>query len=365
MGLKEEIKRQCRVDGDFRLQFMDVEFGNEFTNLVSMSDIQDKSTIKVIFNPALPTPDGTLTLPYSADATSHPLDDSSPISCASYSYDTDILSSESTSSRSTAWPIVFPMPRFAYDTQLQLDRANAAFKSTGALLYPDPKLKSAILDGLAEAIVQYKVYLSDREFEEVAEALVTSHPCLKEPGSVTGYGGWKMSLKYKLANYRTKLRRLGCPEVAVNALKHKPETNCSPAYSVKKPRKAEVNYCPNYPAGETAETLEELRVMLLSEIKKKNNQQKLAEMMDRSFALRRQEVVCEAPMIADFKMRWPALFQPREVSAEFKRITTIHLESTFFSALDGLSGNLMRAFAKKGGVQGRNIKTIMEPITQV
>lgn len=67
-------------------------------------------------------------------------------------------------------------------------------KKTGALLNPDTKLKSAILDGLAETIIKYKVYLSDREFDEVAEALVTTHPCLKEPGSVTGYGGWKTSL---------------------------------------------------------------------------------------------------------------------------------------------------------------------------
>lgn len=177
----------------------------------------------------------------------------------------------------SAWPIGFPIPRFAYDTQLQLDRANAAFKETGALLNPDTKLKSAILDGLAETIVKYKVYLSDREFDAVAEALVTTHPCLKEPGSVTGYGGWKTCLKYKLANYRTKLRRLGCPEVTVNALTHKPESKCSPAY-------------------------------------KRHNEHKLAAMMDKTFTLRRQEVVAEAPMIADFKMRWPALFNVREVS---------------------------------------------------
>ncbi|XP_013886534.1 uncharacterized protein LOC106534417 [Austrofundulus limnaeus] len=366
MELNQEIKRQCGVDGDFRLQFMDFEFGNEFTNLVSMSDIQDRSSIKVVFDSVTPAqPGGTLAPPYSAPATARPLDDSSSNSSGT-SFDTDILSSpESTSSRSTAWPIVFPMPRFAYDTQLQLDRANAAFKDTGALLNPDTKLKSAILEGLAETIVQYKVYLSDREFDEVAEALVTNHPCLKEPGSVTGYGGWKTSLKYKLANYRTKLRQLGCPEVTVNALKHKPESKCSPAYGVKKPKKAEVNYCPNYPAGETAETLEELRVMLLSEVKKRNNEQKLAEMMDKTFALRRQEVVKEAPMIADFKTRWPALFHVRQVSAEFRRITTIHLESTFFSGLDVHSGNLMKAYAKKGGVQGRKIKAIMVPITQI
>lgn len=98
------------------------------------------------------------------------------------------------------------MPRFSYDTELQLDRANATFKTDGTLLSPENKLKSAILDGLAEKIIEYKVYLSDSEFEEVAKALVSSHPCLKEPGSFTGYGGWKMSLIYKLANYRTKLR---------------------------------------------------------------------------------------------------------------------------------------------------------------
>ena len=155
---------------------MDADFGNVFTNLDSTSDIQDKSSIKVIYNSVTPAQlGGSPPRPYSAAATSRPLDDSSSLSSAGRSFDTDILSSpESTSSRSTAWPIVFPMPRFAYDTQLQLDRANAAFKETGALLNPDTKLKSAILDGLAEVIVQYKVYLTDIEFDELAEALVTS-----------------------------------------------------------------------------------------------------------------------------------------------------------------------------------------------
>ncbi|XP_014184641.1 uncharacterized protein LOC106632349 [Haplochromis burtoni] len=241
--LVQQIKGQCGVNGDFRLHFMDAEFGNEFTNLESMSDIQDKSTIEVIFSSVAPVEPGEVLLPlYSSAATSRTLDDSSSLSSPGNSFDTDILSSpESTSSRATAWPNVFPIPQFSYNTQLQLARANAAFKETGALLNPDHKIKS------------------DREFDEVAEALVTTYPCLKEPGSVTGYGGWKISLKYKLANYRTKLRQLGCPEVTVNSVKHKPNGKCTPAYGVKKPKKAEVNYCPTYPAGETAETLEEIR----------------------------------------------------------------------------------------------------------
>lgn len=100
----------------------------------------------------------------------------------------------------------------------------------------------------------------------------------------------------------------------VYALTSKPESKCSPAHDVKKPKKAEVNYCPTYPAGETAETLEKIRVAMLSEVNKRHNVQKLAAMMDKTFALRRQEVVAEAPMIAEFKTRWPALFNVHEVS---------------------------------------------------
>lgn len=76
-----------------------------------------------------------------------------------------------------------------------------------------------------------------------------------------------------------------------------------------------MNYCPAYPTGETAETLEKTRVALLSEVQKSNNDDKVAKMMNHTFALRREEVVREAPMIADFKTRWPALFHLREVSA--------------------------------------------------
>lgn len=86
----------------------------------------------------------------------------------------------------------------------------------------------------------------------------------------------------------------------MNALKNKPDGKCSPAYGVKKPKKAEVNYCPAYPTGETAGTLEKTRVVLLSEVQKRNDDDKVTKMM--------------VTMIADFKTRWPALFHVREVN---------------------------------------------------
>ncbi|KAI9536427.1 hypothetical protein NQZ68_033686 [Dissostichus eleginoides] len=39
---------------------------------------------------------------------------------------------------------------------------------------------------------------------------------LKEPGSFSGYYGWQQSIKYKMANYRTKLRGYGVPEAPSN-----------------------------------------------------------------------------------------------------------------------------------------------------
>lgn len=313
--LTECIRKECGIEGSFRLQYMDTDFDNEFTNLDSISDVLDKGTLRVIFNSETPRlPDGSPPPFYSAAAAVRSLDDSSSFVSGS-SFDTNILSSsESTSSRSSSWPLVFNIPKFSYETELQLEKANTAFRETGALLNPDVKLKSAIMDGLMETIVKYKVYLSDAEFNEVAEALITAHPCLKEPGSASGFGCWKTSLKYKLGNYRSKLRRLGCPEVTVNSLKQKPDDRRSPAYGVKKPKKAEVNYCPPYPAGESADSLEQMRVKLLSEVKIRNNEDKVAAMMDKTFAVRRLEVVQDAPMVADFKARWPGLFNVREVS---------------------------------------------------
>ncbi len=197
--------------------------------------------------------------------------------------------------------------------KLSWNKAIQNTKKKGSLLNPDPKLKSDILDGLAKEIIKFKVYLSDAEFNEVAEALIKRHPCLKEQGSLTGCSGWKRSLKYKMSNYRTKLRNLGCSELTVNSMKHKPMGVSNPAFGVKKPRKAEVNFCPSFLPGETPDSMEQIRVSLLSEAKKKNNEQTVRRLMDLSFALRRQEVVKESPLIADFMSRWPALFQEKEV----------------------------------------------------
>lgn len=239
-------------------------------------------------------------------------------SVSSGSVDTDILSSPdsdaSTSSASgTSWPSTFICPQFGFDAEIKLERGNAAFRESGKLLVPDLKLKSNILEGLIQEIVKYKRYVTNREFNMVGEALLSKHPCLRERGSTSGYAGWKESLKNKLAIYHTYLVKMGCLEVLVNSTKHKPAGKSSPSSAIKKPRRSEVNYCPPYPTGETDQSLEGLRVELLSDVKKRNNREAVRRKMDQTFAYRRYEVVRDKPMVEDFKNRWPALFDVIEV----------------------------------------------------
>ncbi|XDV25457.1 hypothetical protein PO909_029373 [Leuciscus waleckii] len=231
--LETEIKTQCKIKQSFRLQFMDSLFANDFMNLTSVEEVQDKATVKGDHCADVDSP------------TTHNDD-----SFGSSDDSTIILSSSQSTSSRSSWPDFFYVPRFSYDAELKLEQAHAAFREKGTLLIPDPKLKSDILDELIQAIVQHKVYVTDREFDQVAEALIKKHPRLQERGSATGYGGWKTSLKYKLSNYRTHLRKIGGPKVCVNALKHKPDGKRSPAFDVKKPKRGEVAYYPSFPLGE-------------------------------------------------------------------------------------------------------------------
>nr|XP_023661204.1 uncharacterized protein LOC111840517 isoform X3 [Paramormyrops kingsleyae] len=105
-------------------------------------------------------------------------------------------------------------------------------------------------------------------------------------------------------------------------------------------------------------------ITLLSEVTKRNNEQVIKGLMDRTFALRRHEVVEDSPFIAEFKNRWPALFTEREVSAEFSRITTIPLVSKFMGQLDHFSPQLLKNFKKKGGAAAQKITDILSVLDQ-
>ncbi|CAL8361178.1 unnamed protein product [Arctogadus glacialis] len=196
----------------------------------------------------------------------------------------------------------------------------------------------------------------------VAEALVRKHPCLKEAGSDNGWNGWKNS-KFKMGNYRTKMRRAGCQEVAVNAGKRSrknPENE--PSHSnIKRPKRAEVNFLPNFPQGENPSSLDLLRQAIVEEVKKtERNLPLISKMMQNTFALRRQTIVMTSPAVKELMDLWPALHMHSEVYAEFQRITNQNLPNTFYVELDRHTPRLMALFRQKASKTGKTADALAD-----
>ncbi|XP_051777783.1 uncharacterized protein LOC127526402 [Erpetoichthys calabaricus] len=370
--LHSAVQAAFGISEDFCLHYMDVDFCNNYFTLLSTSDIKDKDTIKVVY--MLETPTVTLALssvdsPFSVlnDSFSPPSDDA----CSSVS-STDTLPvspriiQKSPAQRSKGWPSEFPIPRFSVNTELLLQLGNEKFHKDGTLfstkdlitILPD------ILGRVAEGIYEYTAYPSSAQISQVAEALINKHPCLKEPGSLNRCYGWIQRLKYKMNNFRSKLRGFSCPEIEVNSLKRKAAHEQAPAKNVKKPKKAEVNYLPPYPQGETSGSLEKERVDLLHEVMKRDNCVVVAEKMAKTFSLRRQEIIYQAPAIKDIIDRWPALFDATQINEEFKRITTVSLESTFMAKLDACTSKLMDVVSSRGGTSGLRIRHIKNQLLE-
>lgn len=194
-ALLKILKEQLELDLDFSLQYEDPDFDGKLTSLVDIEELPQKAVVHILL-----------------------AQDSS--STAS----TETLSDVSSPERLSRWPAgPFQIPTFGFDVELTLREGNAEFERNGRPLKLARDQKHDILEKLASTIYGFKAYPSDKEIAMAAEALVTKHPCLKEAGSDTGWNGWKNSIKFKIGNYRAKMRRAGCREVTVNAGEKKPK----------------------------------------------------------------------------------------------------------------------------------------------
>lgn len=145
-----------------------------------------------------------------------------------------------------------------------LEAGNQALLKDGTLLQ-NPRVTSSILEKRSEIVFGYTAYPTSLQILTVVEALIEKFPCLKKPGSFNGLYGWQQRFKYKMGNYHAKLRSrsLACPELEVNTLKRRGSNEKASSKGIKRPKKAEVNYLPPLPVGETEETLEKERVDML------------------------------------------------------------------------------------------------------
>ena len=58
----------------------------------------------------------------------------------------------------------------------------------------------------------------------------------------------------------------------------------------------------------SGKTLEQVRVELLYECKKKDNDKVINDKMAKTFSLHRNDIILKKPPVTDFKAGWPALF---------------------------------------------------------
>ncbi|KAF7707980.1 hypothetical protein HF521_017037, partial [Silurus meridionalis] len=198
-------------------------------------------------------------------------------------------------------------------------------------------MKSHILEKIAEAIFALKAYPQPEEIETVASALVLKHPCLTEPGKGKGFYGWKMSIKYKLGNYRSKLRSAGCHEVGINR-KTGGGDGEDKKNTMKRAKRGEVNYLPDHPAGHSDDTLEKERLILVEKLKKKTTN---AILISQNLSL--------TFLLSEVLERWPALSLPNEIGNEFKSITNVDLLSTFRSSLHQHAPQLLKLYRARQG----------------
>ncbi len=298
------VTKTFQLYGEIGLLYQDKDFDNQFFSVTSTADLHDKATLKVIQKEPVITldlhpvyesePSSTLSSPTSVNT--HPSsnpemdisladdDTSSQVSnCASSSSKDTIILPDSC--RPAAWPVPFQVPQFSRDIELILAEANKTYHATGRH-FMDASVKSAIMQDLSKVIFSYTAYPSSQQILTLAEALVAKFPCLKEPGSFAGLYGWQQRIKNKMHNYRAKLksRKYAYPEIEVNTLKRKHPADAIPSKNVKKPKKPEVSYLPPHPTGESQDTLEEERLQLLDEVKKKNNTKIITDKMSKTFS---------------------------------------------------------------------------------
>ncbi|TWW64996.1 hypothetical protein D4764_22G0006430 [Takifugu flavidus] len=120
---------------------------------------------------------------------------------------------------------------------------------------------------------------------------------------------------------------------------------------------SEVNYLLDIPEGQSEDSLEAERKLLVEEMegeKKKKKKKKrnpsgavIASKMDQTFPLRRREIVEAGPPVKTLKERWPALFTERQVYAEFNRVVTKNLQGDLFEDLDRHTPRLVEIFMAK------------------
>ncbi|XP_057675416.1 uncharacterized protein LOC130905771 [Corythoichthys intestinalis] len=358
--LQNILKEKLELQGSFALQYEDPDFNNAPCNLIDIHDLPpERAILHILWDETFPL------VQQESDSVG-----------SESSLDTAILSSRESFQSPSAfirnhlrsvseWPSPFPIPSFSYDVELRLRKGNEAYERTKKGITLTRDMKIDILDKISQAVFELKAYPDHDQIESVASDLISRHPCLREPGSETGYGGWKTSIKYKLGNYRSKLRQAGGTEVSINQRKRGSE-DASTSPSLKRAKRGEINHLPDHPENYNDDSLENERLVLVEDFKRKNkNVALIRQNMELTFSLRRSEIVELQPMVSEILEHWPALFCEEEIREEFYRITNRNLLENFKEALQQNTCRLLKLYRARRTASLSEMDQVLNSLDQV
>ncbi|XDV26038.1 hypothetical protein PO909_029842 [Leuciscus waleckii] len=262
--------------------------------------------------------------------------------------------------RSKHWPDPFIIPTFSYDVELKLRKGNETYEKDGSLLTVNAAMKRDILDKVGSAMNEHNAYPTSKQIEDVAKTLIEKHPCLREPSSSRWWYCWKFSPTFKMGNLHQKYRIAGCPELTVN---QKRSTDTSTGNrTMKKPKRSELNFLPDFPEGKSPDCLERERIALTEEMKKRKSDRKMIDSLTAStFALRRKEIVHDEPPVSEIKDRWPALFSKKQRLVLSVCLVSTDLHQSFFDGLDKYVPRLLQMYRVRTS-SSSDLRSLLEPL---
>ncbi|XP_035223567.1 uncharacterized protein LOC118196249 isoform X2 [Stegodyphus dumicola] len=206
---------------------------------------------------------------------------------------------------------------FSVISRNELQKAETEYNSSLKLHKASHKLKREILDILSKELSDYSLYPTDEMYANVTKKLIKNFPSLQDPIVGDGISCWKIALKYRMQEIRRKCK---CNETSINSGKRSRSitlqldlnANKSPLQNggIKKARRGEVNYAPDFPDGENESTLQQHQEQMNREWMKKDfNRIFINQKMEVTFSFRRQQIISRIKM-SEIKEQWPALFTP-------------------------------------------------------
>ena len=220
------------------------------------------------------------------------------------------------------WPTKYVLPTNRFSTNLTLYLNNKK-PLTWAM-------RKELKDHIVNDMQQYGGLTPPRQhLEGAARAIISDYPYLTEEIG-NGYSGWLASMRERFKGLRGEAE---CDVLAVKLTKKNKsnDNNNEQEMKIKKPKKGEINWQPNFPEGEDDASIARHKTYMKKESAKDSryqNKESIELKMQATYAARRTFINSQCT-VQELLNEYPCLFTPSQFKLEFLRLMDTNLEKLF------------------------------------